>query len=215
MDTKNLIEYLNMVSNNNIYLNLGMHLIVIASLVSIFLLKRSKLLLYVLEGTILILFMSVTINAVIFGNPFHAVTFGIMSITAGYFFTKIKKETGKTWELHMNVRSVIAFIIIALGLWYPELTNVNIFQSALLSPVGVIPCPTLITTLGLMNLFIAFVNNKQLFITIFFGILYGFIGTFKLDVHFDIILICAVLFSLYNIISQMKKMKLICEVKDA
>lgn len=201
MDTKNLIEYLIMVSNNNLYLNLGMHLIVIASLVSIFLLKELKLRQYVLESTLLVLFMFVTINAVIFGNPFHAITFGIMSITAGYIFTKIKKETGTTWELRMNVRTVITLILIALGLWYPELTNVNIFQSALLSPVGVIPCPTLITTLGLMNLFIPFVNKKQFFITIFFGVIYGFIGTFKLGVNFDIILICAVLFSLFNIIT--------------
>jgi len=95
MDTKNLIEYLIIVSNNNLYLNLGMHLIVIASLISIFLLKGSKLRLYVLEGTVLVLLMSVTIIAVIFGNPFHAITFGIMSITAGYVFTKIMKETGK------------------------------------------------------------------------------------------------------------------------
>lgn len=107
MDTKNLIEYLIIVSNNNLYLNLGMHLIAIASLVSIFLLKGLKLRQYVLESTLLVLFMSVTINAVIFGNPFHAITFGIMSITAGYIFTKIKKETGATWELRMNVRTVI------------------------------------------------------------------------------------------------------------
>lgn len=201
MDTKNLIEYLTMISNNNLYLNFGMHLFIIASLVLIFRLKNAKQRIDVIEGMMLVLFMSVTINAVIFGNPFHAITFGIMTITQGYLFANRKKETGMVWDFRLNFRTVMAFLFIVLGLWYPELVKANMIESLLISPVGVIPCPTLITALGFLNLLFPYINKKQFLVTVFFGIVYGLIGTFKLGVHFDVVLIGATLFSLFIFIT--------------
>lgn len=197
MNTQKLIEYLAMISNENYYINFGMHLLVIASLVAIFLVKNSKVRWYLPEGTILVLFLTVTINALIYGNPFHATTFGIMSITAGSMFLSKKKED-IAWEFRTDYKMVISILLIISGLWYPELANVNPFESLMLSPVGVIPCPTLTTALGLMNLFSAQINRKLLYVTIFFGMIYGFIGTFKLGVYFDVVLIIAALFSLLN-----------------
>ena len=94
MDTSNLLDYLVMVSNNNMVLNLGMHLLVLISIVSIYLLKDIKLRKYMVEGTVLLLCLSVTTNALIFGNPFHAVTFGIMTLIAVLVMVKGKNDIG-------------------------------------------------------------------------------------------------------------------------
>ncbi len=136
METKNLVEYLIMVSNMNLFLNFGMHLLVLISIVSTYLLKDMKYRKYVVEGTILVLFLSVTANAVIFGNPFHAVTFGIMTVIAGFVMVKGKNKIGVPQE---GIRTKIAFLFVLLGLWYPELVKANLFESLLISPVGVVP----------------------------------------------------------------------------
>lgn len=195
MDTKNMVDYLTMIANTNLYLNFGLHLFIISSLGFMFLLKGSNIKQYVIGGSILILFLSVTVNAMIFGNPFHAITFGILLMTSGYMLVLMRKIS-MTWEWRTNFWTVISVFIIFLGLWYPELANVNRVESLLLSPVGVIPCPTLITALGIMNLFSTFINRKLFFITIVFSMMYGFIGSFRFGVYFDIILICAALLSL-------------------
>ncbi|MBC2579676.1 hypothetical protein [Clostridium sp. DJ247] len=80
MDSINMLNYLSMVSNKNIFLNICMHLLVVFAIVSVYLLKNIKAKKYIFNGTVLVLLLSVTINAVVYGNPFHAVTFGILTV---------------------------------------------------------------------------------------------------------------------------------------
>ena len=197
MDSTSLLQYLSMVSNKNLFLNMGIHLLVFITIAAIYLLKDMKAKKCVFNGTILVLFLSVTINAVIYGNPFHAITFGIMTVMAGIGLARGENRIGAPQK---NTRTIVAFIFVLAGLWYPEFVEAGIFGYLIMSPVGVVPCPTLITALGMLNLYYPDVNKKQFIVTVFFGIVYGFIGTFKLGVYLDLFLIGTVVYSIYNMI---------------
>ncbi|KJS87140.1 MAG: hypothetical protein JM58_05225 [Peptococcaceae bacterium BICA1-8] len=70
--------------------------------------------------------------------------------------------------------------------------------------MGIIPCPTLLTALGLLTLAHPSSNKIQLAVTIFMGLVYGIIGTFILKVYLDITLLAVVLYSLYVLLGTSK-----------
>ena len=82
MNPESVLNYLAMVSNQNIYLNLIMHVITFLSIPSILLLKNIRMQKAVFNGLLFILTLTVTVNALINGNPFHLVTFAILLIIA-------------------------------------------------------------------------------------------------------------------------------------
>lgn len=198
MNSVNMLNYLSMVSNKNIFVNICMHLIVIGNIASIYLLKESKFKKYINNGTILILFLSVVINAVVYGNPFHAVTFGILSVMELFVLVTSKNQINKPIK---GVRTIISFSFIFIALWYPEFVKANLIEYFLVSPIGVVPCPTLIAALGILNLYYPKVSKLQFILTIFFGMIYGIIGTFKFGVYLDLSLIAIAIFSIYNILT--------------
>jgi hypothetical protein len=53
----------------------------------------------------------------------------------------------------------------------------------------------------MMNLFYSGENRKYFAMVIFFGFIYGMIGTFKLGVYFDICLLAVAVFSVFNLIT--------------
>lgn len=197
MDSNRILNYLSMVSNKNIAVNLLAHLVVIASIVCIYFIKDMKVKKGVFNGTVLALFLSVTINAVIYGNPFHAITFGVMAAAAGIELVKGKNQVSIPQK---GTNTVIAFVFMFIGLWYPEFVKVNMAASLLLSPVGIAPCPTLLTVLGMLNLYYPKVNKLQFAVTVFFGVVYGIIGTFVFKVYLDLSLIGIAAYSIYNMI---------------
>lgn len=204
MDTKTLIDYLSMVSNKSLLLNLVMHLFVILSIVTIYLIKDIGVRKYVFNSTLLILLLSVTIKAGIYGNLFHAITFGAMAIVAEVVLVKDKSPL---YVPKLNISTVVSLLFILLGLWYPEFVKASALECLVVSPVGAIPCPTLITALGMLNLYSSSVSRSQLIVIASFGFVYGFIGTFKLGISLDLILIGAVLLSIYNIASSRSLLK--------
>lgn len=200
MDTNNLVQYLVMVSNSNLLLNFGMHLLILVSVLSVFLLKSGKARKYAVKGTILVLFATVAANAIIYGNPFHAITFGIMTVMTALVLIKDQNEMKVP---RLGIRTIASLFFVLLGIWYPELVKTNILGSILLSPVGMVPCPTLITALGLLGLAHPVAYKKYYMALVFFGMVYGFIGTFKLGVWFDLYLIAAVIFTVGNMAAGM------------
>lgn len=196
MDPIKMIEYLTKISNNNIYLNLCMHILVFGVLASLFFVNNGKLKNFLTNGTILILCTSVVINAIMGGNPFHIVTFATLAVAVLVALIKDKKQI----ELpQKKMIIIISFVFIIMGLWYPEFVAVNSIQSFFASPLGIVPCPTLITILGIMNLCYPKVKKTQFIIANILGVIYGFIGTFKFGVIFDMWLIGIVIFSIINI----------------
>lgn len=198
MDSTNILNYLTMVSNKSILLNLVMHFIVLLPLASVFFINNTKLKKVIFIGSIFVLYLSVSINALVFGNPFHLITFGILTV-----FTLIELFRGKMQiaQSQIRINTFIALVFILIGFWYPEFVKANVFQLLLLSPVGIVPCPTLLATLGLLTL--GYINvSKPLYIAaVIMGAIYGIIGTFVLGVKLDAALLLLVAYSIYRLVS--------------
>lgn len=78
MNAQTIVNYLIAVSNSNYLVNFSMHIIVLLALTTIFLVKNEQLKRYVFHAAISILLLSVTVNALVYGNPFHVITFAIV-----------------------------------------------------------------------------------------------------------------------------------------
>jgi len=196
MDASSMLDYLSMVANKNLGLNMAAHLAVIVAIASLYLLKDLKVKKYIFNGTILALFLSVTVNAIIYGNPFHVLTFGILAVMAAVELIRGKNQVDTPKK---SINTIIAYGFVFIGLWYPEFSD-SMFKALLLSPVGMLPCPTLITVLGMLNLYSPNISKLQFVVTVLLGTVYGVIGTFRFGVYLDVWLIVIVIYSIYKMI---------------
>ncbi|MEN6348649.1 MAG: hypothetical protein ABFD08_04515 [Syntrophomonas sp.] len=80
-------------------------------------------------------------------------------------------------------------------------------QLLVFSPVGIIPCPTLLATLGLRTLVYPGTGKVQYAIAIFMGFVYGIIGTFVFKVYLDAALLALAIFAVYNFFTANKAFK--------
>jgi len=191
MNEREILNYLEMLANNSLWVNFSMHILVLMALSAIFVVTKENLRRWIFQVSVSTLLLSVTINALVFGNPFHAVTFGILTLTA-LVQLFVSKETIQIAESKWII--AIALFFIFMGLWYPEFVDGNVLMLLAVSPVGVIPCPTLLTTIGLLILIMPSVNRSQYVITIMMGIVYGVIGVFVFKVYLDITLLILALY---------------------
>jgi len=195
MSPNQILKYLEEISINNLYINFMMHLVVITIMINILFNKNIKTNRYIIYGGILTLYLSVMIQAIIYGNPFHFITFLFLVIAAIYQLI-VNKEPVK---VKFDVWSYLAFIFIIIGFIYPEFIKKDLLHLLFTSPVGVIPCPTLLTVLGLLMLLN---NNKQKFLfisTVVMASIYGMIGVFVLKVYIDIALFFLVFIAIYQV----------------
>jgi len=196
MNGQEIVKYLEMVANSNLGVNFLMHLVVFLTLAVIFMAKSNQVKRFFFQTALSGLFLSVMVNAIIHGNPFHIFTFAILTVTAlaQLFFGKQKIELTSS-----RTTKAIAFFFIFIGIWYPDFIEKNLLMLLLVSPVGVIPCPTLLTTLGLMTLVAPSLSKTEYLITAIMGLIYGIIGVFILKVYLDITLLGLAGYCLYNI----------------
>ena len=75
----------------------------------------------------------------------------------------------------------------------------NIVLSLLFAPLGIVPCPTLLTIGGILNLYPGKVNKGLFIYTIILIIVYGVIGTFVFKVYYDFLLLLLATFSILNL----------------
>ncbi len=195
MNSEQILDYLTMVSNQNLALNLTMHILALVAILGIILLRNQKIQSLLVNGTILVLFMSVAVIAYIYGNPFHLITFAFLAVVTTL---ELLKGHSSYNHVSVNANTIILVMLIAGGLWYPEFIAASKLELLLVSPVGVVPCPTLLTALGLMGLSYPKVSKKLYASTILLGILYGIIGTFIFKVYLDSLLLFAAGYSLVN-----------------
>ena len=210
MSAREILNYLEMLANHSLWVNFSMHILVLVALFAIFSKTKENLRRWIFQAVVSILLLSVTINALVFGNPFHAVTFGILTLTS-LVQLFVRKETIQITDSKGIM--AIALFFIFMGLWYPEFVDKNALLLLLVSAVGVIPCPTLLTTIGLLTLIMPSVNKFQYLITIIMGIVYGAIGVFVFKVYLDITLLILALYagSLYfRGLRQAKSRRVLC-----
>lgn len=199
MNPESVLNYLAMVSNQNIYLNLVMHVITFLSIPSIFLLKNIRVQKAVFNGLVVILTLTVTVNALINGNPFHLVTFAILLIIA--LIELVMGRNQVVISASSNVTTFVAFIFLFIGVWYPEFVHTSSLAMLFVSPMGIVPCPTLIVILSLFTLNSSGISKLQYIATIIIGAAYAVIGVFILKVYLDAALGILVLYSIYILIS--------------
>lgn len=194
MNTATILNYLEMVANSDLSVNMVMHVTVLAALAAVFLIKGEWAKRYLFHFSIWMLFTSVTIRAITFGNPFHAVTFGILGVVA---FMHLVLNNMEIEPNRNKLQTAVALFFILIGLWYPEFVHKNLGAMLLYSPMGVIPCPTLLATLGLMTLVYRGSGKLLYGATIIIGFVYGIIGTFVLGVYLDIALLLLSVYAAY------------------
>jgi hypothetical protein len=194
MNAPTILQYLETVANEDPTLNLAMHLIILAALLAVFLVKKASLRRIVFQASIWILLVSVTMRGIGYGYPLHAVTFGFLGIVA---FVHLILNHNDVKPSDNRLQTTVSLLFILCGLWYPEFMHKDGAARLLFSPVGVIPAPTLLAALGLMTLVYRGSGRLQYGLTIFMGLVYGAIGTFVLNVHLDITLLILTAFSVY------------------
>ncbi len=133
--------------------------------------------------------LTVSFFAWITGNPFNGTLFLLFSILLAIWGVKNPEgsiETNRTWS------TIIGVIIIMFGLLYPHFLDTdNYFIYLYAAPTGLIPCPTLSTVIGFAILYNGFQSRFWSLILVISGLIYGLIGTFRLQVYHDMVLLVA------------------------
>lgn len=121
------------------------------------------------------------------GNLFNGILFLITG--ALLLFLTAKSNTDRV-SVNSNIwLRTIGAIIFLSGFFYPHFLEQDLWSYLYAAPVGLVPCPTLLTITGLVLVF----NTSQL--KLWFVVLtlvdffYGVFGVMKLNVYLDLILI--------------------------
>ncbi|MEK6795262.1 MAG: hypothetical protein AABZ39_10820 [Spirochaetota bacterium] len=131
--------------------------------------------------------LSVAVFAFLAKNPFTAIVLGAASLLLMMFGILMPK--GKV-KVAINPNLFLGIPMLLYGLVYPHfLENIQFFQYAIMAPVGLVPCPTLSTVIGLALFMNAFGSKKWPITLSVFGLFYGLFGVFRLGVMLDIGLI--------------------------
>ena len=133
--------------------------------------------------------LTVSFFAWITGNPFNGtlfLLFGILLIIFGARNPDVPINIRHSWS------TVLGIVILAFGLLYPHfLESDNYFIYLYSAPTGLVPCPTLSTVIGFAILYNAFHSRTWSLILVVPGLIYGVIGTFRLQVYLDMVLLFA------------------------
>ncbi len=208
MDKTIILNYIQSVAGKYPVLSIALHVMVIA-LTILFFIPAFKQKRFVYNGALSVLFTSVAVIACINDNPFNG---GVFVILLGFviveFFRRRNEIVTVSFSRHTwgtNVKNALCLAFIFLGLLYPHFVNVSPILFIFLSPFGIIPCPTLTVTMGLLNLFYPRVSKGVYTATTLMALFYGITGVFLLQVYMDIPLMLIAVYSLYNLRFLFKK----------
>ena len=129
--------------------------------------------------------LSVAIISALADNFFNAFIFLLLGSLVFLFGV----TSGKA--IRVTRINPVGLIFILCGLLYPHFTD-DLKLIFLTAPVGLIPCPTLLLTIGLW-IFVGSPSFKITVTLIIAGLFYGLFGIFRLDVLIDILLIASII----------------------
>ncbi|HYE82076.1 MAG TPA: hypothetical protein VEG39_07910 [Clostridia bacterium] len=195
MNKEVILNFLPMVANKYLLLNAIMHILIYGVLAMVFL-SGSKWKRIAFDSMIVLLLVSVAAISILNGNPFNFLTFTILSVFAVIELFKAENDI-KFDVFSLNTLACIAIILV--GLWYPHFANTHPVLMLLLAPTGIIPCPTLMVVLGLLNLVYPKINRGLYTVTSLMGVFYGATGIFMLKVTLDVPLLLIAAYSVYNL----------------
>lgn len=145
---------------------------------------------------------SVSLFAWISGNPFNGALFivfaGLLMIW-GLRLDHNPVSPGSSWF------SAIGIMVFFFGLVYPHfLETSSYFTYLYAAPVGLIPCATLSTVIGVAIIFNGYLSFRWSLGLLLMGLFYGFVGVFRLGVMIDLVLIAGALVLLLEILMEQK-----------
>lgn len=185
--SEEILEELFLISNTHTWMAVIWHILFYVLIAALFLKWKPS------NGTLSVLLalplLTVSFFAWITSNPFNGtlfLLFGILLIVFGAKNSDAPIKTRHSWS------TVIGIIIVIFGLLYPHfLETDNYFIYLYAAPTGLIPCPTLSMVIGFAIIFNGFQSRTWSLILVLPGLIYGLIGTFRLQVYHDMVLLVA------------------------
>lgn len=145
-----------------------------------------------------VLLFSVSIFAWIVGNLFNGVLFLIASAVLVFLTTKRKADRV---SINPNIwLRTIGTMIFLSGFFYPHFLEQGFWSYLYAAPVGLVPCPTLLTITGLVLVFDTGQSKSWFVVLAVVDLFYGVFGVMKLNVYLDIILIAGAIALFFHII---------------
>ena len=169
------------IANDYFYLAIIWHLIFLAFIIFLLTGKRTPK-----KYTAIFLtlpFISVSLMALLSGNPFNAIVFFALSMILILYSLKLPVEK---IDIKLNFAGIMGIIMIAFGWLYPHFVeSATPLKYLYASPLGLIPCPTLSLVIGFTLLFQGFSSRRWMLILSIMGLYYGLTGMFNLKVFLD------------------------------
>ena len=148
---------------------------------------------YVIRLYLVLLLAGVSLSAWLNSNVFNGVVFAVLALAGIYELLARKMDFSLRGRSKFNI--IIALIGALAGFYYPHF--VDSYLSALwASPMGFIPCPTLLVVLAFFLLAMPRTNKLWHWMTIVAGLAYSIVGIVYLKVYIDYFLLG---FSLYSL----------------
>jgi hypothetical protein len=180
-----ILESLELISSKYMVIAIGWHLLIYLLLLILVISKTKPGRGWVAIFISLPVF-SVALVSAFAESYFNSIVFFLLTALI-LFFTLKSHQT----IIPARRSNPIGIIIAACGLLYPHFTE-DIRWIFFTAPVGLIPCPSLLLSTGLLIYFGS--TSKAISITfIIAGLFYGLFGVFRLNVLIDLLLIAAVL----------------------
>lgn len=130
---------------------------------------------------------SVSLFAWISGNPFNGIlllVFGGLLLVEGFKLDRNPITVRNPWF------SIPGIMVLIFGLLYPHFLETQSYLTYVYAaPLGIIPCPTLSTVIGLAIIFNGYQSFRWSLWLVLIGLFYGFVGVFRLGVAIDLILL--------------------------
>ena len=121
------------------------------------------------------------------GNGFNAVVVGGLAVLLAGSVAKVSNQTARLESLPAVVAGGL---LLGFGFGYPHFLEAKSWLPYMYSaPLGLLPCPTLAALLGITLMFGLFRHGAWAAILGVAAVLYGAIGTFRLGVGIDVVLI--------------------------
>ena len=141
----------------------------------------------VLGALLVIPVLSVGALAWSVGNWFNGAVFGVLAVLLAGSARRMSIRTARPASLSVAVPGAL---LLAFGFGYPHFLEAKSWLPyAYSAPLGVLPCPTLSALLGVTLIFGLFRQGAWALILGVAALLYGAIGTFRLGVGIDVVLI--------------------------
>lgn len=141
-------------------------------------------------------FLSVSIFAWAYGNPFNGVVFALAFVLLTVLSLQLTRGKVRIAPLWCSVPGAL---FVLFGWVYPHFLVTSSFLPYLYSaPTGLIPCPTLSAVIGLA-LILSGLDSRALTLSIsIIGLLYGLIGVGRLGVTLDLVMLAGAAFLLVS-----------------